>query len=103
MEATETDASNLVNSGDGYVSLNLSPSMNTDNLDEHTLMDAGHHFKDVPRGTRRRWELSGDTAASECALPRDLFHLHVIDNHKVHPHANHRNRKETLYDGKYNF
>jgi len=77
----DIDTENIMNWEEGYVAL--------EDSNEHripmptVLMDAGHHFKDVPRIARHNRVLI--TTGEEEDMPRNLMHDVVLNSHSRRP------------------
>ena len=81
----EIDMKNIINWEEGYVAL--------EDSNEHriqmptTLMDAGHHFDDLPRIARRNRGVINNTTGEE-DMPRNLLLDIVLNSHSWRPTTN---------------
>jgi hypothetical protein len=77
----EIDTENIINWEDGYVALE---DTNVHRIPMPiTLMDAGHHFKEVPRIARHNRLVNNTTDEED--MPRNLLHNVVLNLHSRHP------------------
>ena len=74
------DTNNIMNHEDGFVPMEASNN-NDDILLPRVLMDAGHHFRDVPRNVRRQRE----QIEKKCNLPRQRLLAQDINSHLASP------------------
>jgi hypothetical protein len=77
----EIDTENIINWEEGYVALENS---NVNRIPMPiTLMDAGHHFEEVPRIARRNRRVNNTTGEED--MPRFLLHHVVLNSHSQRP------------------
>ena len=77
----EIDTENIINWEEGYVALEDS---NVHRIPMPiTLMDAGHHFEEVPRIARRNRCVNNTTDEED--MPRNLLHDVVLKSHSRRP------------------
>ena len=80
LQQLNVDTNNIMNNEDGFVPMEA--SNNGDGiLLPRVMMDAGHHFSDVPRNLRRQ----RGRIEMECNQPRQRLLRQVIDSHIAHP------------------
>jgi hypothetical protein len=77
----DVDTNNIMNNEDGFVPMEASNNNHHGLLLPRALMDAGHHFSDIPRNVRRQSERMN----SEGNLPRQRLLQQVVDSHLVRP------------------
>ena len=77
----EIDTENIINWEDGYVALE---DTNVHRIPMPiTLMDADHHFEEVPRIARHNRRVNNTTDEED--MPRNLLHDVVLNSHSRHP------------------
>ena len=80
LQQLDIDTNNIMNNEGGFVPMEANND-NDDILLPRGLMDAGHHFRDLPRNVRRQRERS----EKEWNLPRQRLLTQVINSHLARP------------------
>jgi hypothetical protein len=80
LQQLDIDTNNIMNNEDGFVPMETNNN-NDDILLPRVLMDAVHHFCDLPRNVRRQRE----RIEKECNLPRQQLLTQVINSHLARP------------------